>query len=667
MRVKAGTAISGSVSKINCIASSIIPVYDGSGTGADDWASAAIASNPAAQALYVLRGAANPKPVIDANIDWPAWESLYTWCETLVDDGAGGTEKRNQCNALIDSQDKAIDVLNRILLTCRASITRYGNIISVIHDTVKTVPVGLITARNSWDYTGSKAFADVPHGYRIRFVNAAANYQEDECIVLRDGYVYDTYNDGVTRDAFGVAHTTAEYYEGTTLYILATELESIERWGMTNHSQIWREGRYELAKLILRSEVHSVKQSVESIAYTRGSLVRVGHDVPLFGINGGQIKSVTLDGSSEATAFIGDELLPMETGKAYGIRYQRVSDGRVLWADLTAVVGTDYGYSFATPIAAADVPAVGDQFWFGEVVDGTPNDTAEEIVVGIEPGENLTATLYLQNYAPGVHTADTGTIPDYESYISPPVPRNFGVTMANRTASQQAATQAIQSQATAIATASAFATAEASAAQTAAQGYAEGLASDLQSQIDGNITSWFYAAVPTLINAPASSWTDDATKNNHLGDLYYDTTTGYAYRFALVSTVYQWIKITDSDVTEALALAAAAQETADAKMQFFGSLALAQASADVGDKFVDSENAIGFGASILYRCTAVLAATYVRETPIYWGKLATAPASGMIANDSYYNTANTITYYYSGAAWVAGSDAVIAYDVTSSV
>jgi hypothetical protein len=462
MRIRAGTAISGSVSKINMIASSIIPVYDGSGTGADDWASTAITANPAAQALYVLRGAANPKPVSDANIDWPAFEALYTWCETLVDDGASGTEKRNQCNALIDSQDKGIDVLTKILLTCRASITRYGNIISVIHDTVKTTPVGLITARNSWGYAGSKAFADIPHGYRIRFVNAAANYQEDECIVLRDGYVYDTYNDGVTRDAFGAAHTTAEYYEGTTYYILATELESIERWGVTNHSMLWREGRYELAKLVLRSEVHSVKQSVEAvISYSRGTLIRLGHDVPLFGIPGGMVKTVTLDGSSQATAFIGDELLPMETGKAYGIRYQRVSDGRVLWGDLTAVVGTAYGYAFSTAIAAADVPAAGDQFWFGEVVDGTPNDTAEEIVVGIEPGEDLTATIYLQDYAPGVHTADTGTMPEFQSHLTLPVARNFGASVSERTAAQTAASQAVQSQMTAIAAAAANTTTKA--------------------------------------------------------------------------------------------------------------------------------------------------------------------------------------------------------------
>jgi len=91
---------------------------------------------------------------------------------------------------------------------------------------------------------------------------------------------------------------------------------------------------------------------------------------------------------------------------------------------------------------------------------------------------------------------------------------------------------------------------------------------NLQSQIDGNITTWFYDYEPTLINIPTSNWTTDEDKNNHLGDLFYNITTGYAYRFAFNIT-YQWIKITDTDVTKALADASKAQDTADNKRRVF--------------------------------------------------------------------------------------------------
>ena len=108
--------------------------------------------------------------------------------------------------------------------------------------------------------------------------------------------------------------------------------------------------------------------------------------------------------------------------------------------------------------------------------------------------------------------------------------------------------------------------------------------SDLQSQIDGSIQTWFYAGIPTLANQPANQWTDSATRNNHLGDLYYDTSTGYAYRFMLQNDSYSWGKITDSDVTKALQDAAKAQDTADNKRRVF--VTTPTPPYDVGDLWV---------------------------------------------------------------------------------
>jgi len=91
----------------------------------------------------------------------------------------------------------------------------------------------------------------------------------------------------------------------------------------------------------------------------------------------------------------------------------------------------------------------------------------------------------------------------------------------------------------------------------------------LQGQIDGSITTWFYNVAPLLTNEPTANWTDVDTKNIHLGDLYYDTFTGYAYRWQVLTGVYSWQRLTDSDVTKALSDAAKAQDTADAKRRVF--------------------------------------------------------------------------------------------------
>ena len=91
----------------------------------------------------------------------------------------------------------------------------------------------------------------------------------------------------------------------------------------------------------------------------------------------------------------------------------------------------------------------------------------------------------------------------------------------------------------------------------------------IQDQVDGNITTWFFSGVPTLEDNPAVEWVEDQEKNNHLGDLYYDKDTGYAYRFTLEGTTYSWMKLTDSDISEALALANTAKDTADSKRRVF--------------------------------------------------------------------------------------------------
>lgn len=126
---------------------------------------------------------------------------------------------------------------------------------------------------------------------------------------------------------------------------------------------------------------------------------------------------------------------------------------------------------------------------------------------------------------------------------------------------------------------------------------------ELQDQVDGNITTWFYSGVPTASNEPASTWITDTEKNNHLGDLYYDKDTGYAYRYSLDNATYYWIKITDNDVTKALAIANSAKDTADSKRRVF--VVQPTTPYDVGDLWIKDEE--------LYRCQTTKASSETFE------------------------------------------------------
>lgn len=125
--------------------------------------------------------------------------------------------------------------------------------------------------------------------------------------------------------------------------------------------------------------------------------------------------------------------------------------------------------------------------------------------------------------------------------------------------------------------------------------YNSGVAT-LQSQIDGQIDSYFDTYDPTPSNAPASGWTTTTDKDAHLGDTFTNVWDGVAaggsgspggsWRWAKVSLVYQWVVITDTATQKALALAGAAQDTADGKRRVF--VATPTTPYDVGDLWVKS-------------------------------------------------------------------------------
>ena len=116
----------------------------------------------------------------------------------------------------------------------------------------------------------------------------------------------------------------------------------------------------------------------------------------------------------------------------------------------------------------------------------------------------------------------------------------------------------------------------------------------LQGQIDGAIETWFYNVDPTASNEPAKNWTTDALKKVHLGDLYYNTVSGYCWRYQLQNGSYSWSRITDVDVTKALSDAAKAQDTADNKRRVF--VATPKPPYDIGDLWTQ-----GSGGDIM-RC-----------------------------------------------------------------
>lgn len=142
--------------------------------------------------------------------------------------------------------------------------------------------------------------------------------------------------------------------------------------------------------------------------------------------------------------------------------------------------------------------------------------------------------------------------------------------------------------------------------------YAEtvtGSLGELQDQIDGQIETFYYDYEPTLQNKPASDWTSAAERKKHIGDLFFNKTTGYAYRFMQDGATWGWTLVQDTDITKAMKAAEDAQDTADHKRRVF--VTKPQPPYDIGDLWSQGEDE---GGDIL-TCTVSRAkgASYVQS------------------------------------------------------
>lgn len=129
-----------------------------------------------------------------------------------------------------------------------------------------------------------------------------------------------------------------------------------------------------------------------------------------------------------------------------------------------------------------------------------------------------------------------------------------------------------------------------------------GILDEIKAQLDGQIEQHFYQIDPSPLSTapdsedgvPNSGWTDSTTKGNHLGDLYYNTTSGKVWRYVKIrwrpkpgfapGTFYVWQELQDSELAQAIAIANEALELGKEKNRIFTSTPVPPY--DVGDLWV---------------------------------------------------------------------------------
>jgi len=102
---------------------------------------------------------------------------------------------------------------------------------------------------------------------------------------------------------------------------------------------------------------------------------------------------------------------------------------------------------------------------------------------------------------------------------------------------------------------------------------------NLQKQIDGAIQFWNGAEIPTLNNYPTNEWTTEKDKINHQADIYTvvqdiegEMKQGKSYRFDKIDGVWQWIELTDNELSAVQAIAQEALNKANSNNEEIGTI-----------------------------------------------------------------------------------------------
>jgi hypothetical protein len=318
--------------------------------------------NPASLFRYVLEHPANAQRIkgnISDQVHLSEIEAWHFYC----------AQNNFEYNDVITGDRSLLDILRDIAAAGRASPLLRDGKWTVVIDRPRQSATQYFTPHNSWGFESVRSLPQQPDAFRVVFPNEDQNYQESEIIC---------YNSGKSE-------SNSELYEELRLP------------GITNELQAARHARWHLAQLKLRPEVYTLNTDMEYLVCTRGDLVRVAHDVPMWGTGTGRIQ-----GYISSTVIALSEEVYLEQGKTYVLRI-RLANGQSITRNIVAVPQSSYYSTVTLQTAVTSTEgAVGNLYMLGEL----EKETQELIVISIEPSANYTARLTLVDYSPDLYTIE---------------------------------------------------------------------------------------------------------------------------------------------------------------------------------------------------------------------------------------------------------------------
>ncbi len=255
--------------------------------------------NPASLLRHVLQHPANAQKVLDSQIDLDGLVSWHSYCRT----------NKFMYDA-VARQSSVLDTLRDIGSAGRGSPTLIDGKWGIVVDKPRTSPVQFFSPHNSWGFEGVRALVKMPHAFRVSFNNSERGYAPDEMLVYNDGYSSSN----------------------------ATQFESLTLPGVTTRDAVFKHARFHLAQLKLRPESYTINADIEHLVCNRGDLVRVVHDVPMWGIGSGRIsRLIPYVAGTSGTKIVLSDPMPLDNTTSYVARIRK-EDGSSLVKEVRPVV-----------------------------------------------------------------------------------------------------------------------------------------------------------------------------------------------------------------------------------------------------------------------------------------------------------------------------------------
>ncbi len=272
-----------------------------------------------------------------SHVDQALLLEMATYCNAQVDtDGDGTTENRFQLNMVIDSQQRALDLLSAMGATCRAMMVWSQGTVRFIIDK-EASPSQMFTMGNIIRGSFLESWTSLRETYNvieIQYMDAANDYTRETVQVVDEPSL-----------------AAGAYYRKKIMFLP----------GITSRTQAVRIGRYMLALGKYSKRSIQFKAAIDAIACQVGDRIDFAHDVPQWGVSSGRL---TQGGTSIKCSMP----VVLASGKSYILRVRHSADDTMEEYAITSAAGTyQPGAAIAITVGSGGpAPAADDVYAIGE-------------------------------------------------------------------------------------------------------------------------------------------------------------------------------------------------------------------------------------------------------------------------------------------------------------